>query len=328
LLVPHHDPVLHRSQLWTVSVSRGEAHPFTKDLTDYGIDLDVTRDGQTVAAIATKTVSNVWSAPVTNLSGAERVTSGDVPMLEVSETSDGKLLTLGGDDALWMMNFDGSQLQRFSDARNVYTVTPCGHSILFITQDLGNVRLVRVDRSGTQPAIIAAGDLWDPACSREGKSVFYASITSPQKIWQVPITGGTPSEVTEVLGTQLVGNLTISPDGKFLAYAYTQYGHVPSQGRSMAVIPITGGPPVKNFKISQNAGILHWSRDGKSLQYIFMKDGASNIWEQPLAGGPPKLLTKFTSGRIFDFTWTADGKQLLLTRGDITSDVVLLRNHL
>jgi hypothetical protein len=29
---------------------------------------------------------------------------------------------------------------------------------------------------------------------------------------------------------------------------------------------------------------------------------------------------------IFDFNWTADGKQLLLSRGEITSDVVLLTN--
>jgi len=110
LLIPHYDPGLHRTQLWTVSLPLGEAHPFTNDLTDYGLDLDLTHDGQTAAAIATKTVSHVWSAPVTNLSAAEQVTTGDFPLLEVKETSDGKLLTTGGDGALWMMNADGSQL--------------------------------------------------------------------------------------------------------------------------------------------------------------------------------------------------------------------------
>jgi hypothetical protein len=105
LLMPHYDPLFHRAQLWTVSFTRGEARPFTKDLTDYGIDLDLTRDGRTAVAIATKTVSNVWSAPVTNLSGFQRVTSGEFPMWEVSEASDGKLLTIGGDDAfgLWTL---------------------------------------------------------------------------------------------------------------------------------------------------------------------------------------------------------------------------------
>ncbi len=40
-----------------------------------------------------------------------------------------------------------------------------------------------------------------------------------------------------------------------------------------------------------------------------------------------KAVPKFTSSRISDFAWSADGKQLLLARGDIGSDVVLL-SHL
>ena len=56
------------------------------------------------------------------------------------------------------------------------------------------------------------------------------------------------------------------------------------------------------------------------------KNGTTNLWEQPITGGPPHQLTTFTSGRIFDFNWTADGKQLLLARGEVASDVVLLSN--
>src|SRR6267378_4007242 len=157
---------------------------------------------------------------------------------------------------------------RFSDARNANAVRPCGHFILVTSEELGTVSLIRVDRSGMQPATIATANLCCPVCSRDGKSVFYVSITQPQKIWQVPITGGAPAEVAEVLGNQLVGRLTISPDGKLLAYPYTQYGHVPSEGRSVAVVPIDGGPPVKNFKISQDTGTLqwHWPPDGQTTE--------------------------------------------------------------
>jgi len=56
------------------------------------------------------------------------------------------------------------------------------------------------------------------------------------------------------------------------------------------------------------------------------RNGVSNLWEQPLAGGDPKQLTNFASGDIFDFDWSADHKRLLLTRGSLSSDVVLLRN--
>jgi hypothetical protein len=33
-----------------------------------------------------------------------------------------------------------------------------------------------------------------------------------------------------------------------------------------------------------------------------------------------------TSGHIFDFAWTRDGKQLLLSKGEETSDVLLVSN--
>jgi hypothetical protein len=39
-----------------------------------------------------------------------------------------------------------------------------------------------------------------------------------------------------------------------------------------------------------------------------------------------RRLTNCSSGRIFDFTWSPDGKQLLLIRGDLNGDVVLLSN--
>jgi hypothetical protein len=59
---------------------------------------------------------------------------------------------------------------------------------------------------------------------------------------------------------------------------------------------------------------------------MLTQNGTTNIWEQPLAGGNPRQITRFTSGQIFDFNWTANGKQLLLTRGEATSDVILLSN--
>ena len=54
------------------------------------------------------------------------------------------------------------------------------------------------------------------------------------------------------------------------------------------------------------------------------RNGVSNIWRQNLAGGMPKQITNFVSGQIFDFDWSRDGKQLALTRGSESSDVILI----
>jgi len=57
-----------------------------------------------------------------------------------------------------------------------------------------------------------------------------------------------------------------------------------------------------------------------------MNHSNEEIWEPPLAGGKPRRLTHFTASRIFDFNWFFDHARLLLTRGNVNSDVVLLSN--
>jgi Tol biopolymer transport system component len=69
---------------------------------------------------------------------------------------------------------------------------------------------------------------------------------------------------------------------------------------------------------------MRWAPDGKALDYILTRGGASNIWRQALAGGPPKQITNFQSDLIFDFAWSRDGKQLALARGSTSSDVILI----
>jgi Tol biopolymer transport system component len=121
--------------------------------------------------------------------------------------------------------------------------------------------------------------------------------------------------------------LSVSPDGNFLAYPYDQYNGTSAPGWHVAVILTNGGgAPVKTFEVPGGIDDLRWSSDAKTLQYLLTRDGATNIWEQPLAGGGPKPLTQFTSGLIFDFNWSLDRTRLLLTRGELGSDAVLISN--
>jgi Tol biopolymer transport system component len=176
------------------------------------------------------------------------------------------------------------------------------------------------------PATLAQGNLWSPVCSADGDFVFYATFEQPQKIWKVPIAGGTAQYVSEVPGDQLSGRLTVSPDGKLLAFPYTQYGPVPSEGWRIGVMPVTGRRLIKQFKVPNGFWGVRWSPSGTGLQYVVTQNRAGNIWEQPLEGGKPKQLTHFMNNQIFDFNWSLDYTRLLLTRGNVTSDAVLLSN--
>jgi len=87
-----------------------------------------------------------------------------------------------------------------------------------------------------------------------------------------------------------------------------------------------GGEPAKVFPLpATGANPFHWSPDGHAISYINSVNGVDNIWEQPVAGGPPKPVTHFTSDSIFWFDWSRDGR-LALSRGTEPTDAVLIKN--
>jgi hypothetical protein len=45
---------------------------------------------------------------------------------------------------------------------------------------------------------------------------------------------------------------------------------------------------------------------------------------QPVTGGPPSPLTKFSSEQIFGYAVSPDQKQVALVRGRVSSDVVFV----
>ena len=186
---------------------------------------------------------------------------------------------------------------------------------------------MRLDADGLNPTALASGLVYSPTCSPDGKSLFYVLMGSSEKIVRLSIEGGEATVIGEVPGRAIRGSMRVSPDGKFLALPYDLY--VPKPSLKLGVISINKGRIEKNFDSPPGVyreACMRWSPDGKVLQYLLTLGDVSNIWEQPLAGGSPRQITTFTSGRIFDFNWSPDGKKLLMSRGEIRSDVVLLSN--
>lgn len=88
------------------------------------------------------------------------------------------------------------------------------------------------------------------------------------------------------------------------------------------------GPPIKIFDVTRTTIFrLRWTPDGQAITYINTRDAVSNIWSQPISGGPPKQLTQFTSEQIEAFDWSRDG-QLICSRGYTARDVVLISNFI
>jgi DNA-binding winged helix-turn-helix (wHTH) protein/Tol biopolymer transport system component len=357
VLVDVDDPT-GRGQLWTVSVPEGERRRVTNDLANWGIRIDTTRDSKSVAAVQWSLSATIWEGAAANPSDARQITSGEMPVVAAVPGTAGKLLVVSGDGQLWIMNEDGTERRPFSNLRDVAPPVMCGHFAVltsfaseggedsradaggvnatklasgrFVVQrsyQSGPANIVRIDADGLNATTLVSGLVYSPTCAPEGKFVFYVLMGSPQKILRMPIKGGEPNVVAEIPGVTIRGTMRASPDGQFLAFPYDVY--VPNPVIKLAVVSINRGRIYKTLDSPPEVyreACLRWCPDGKALQYLLTRGDVTNIWEQSLAGGNPRQITNFTSGRIFDFDWSQDGKLLLTSRGEISSDVVLLSN--
>jgi Tol biopolymer transport system component len=58
--------------------------------------------------------------------------------------------------------------------------------------------------------------------------------------------------------------------------------------------------------------------------YAERRAGVSNVWSQPIDGSAAKQLTNFKADQVFGFDVSRDGKSLVLARGTVSNDVVLI----
>jgi serine/threonine protein kinase/Tol biopolymer transport system component len=324
LLVAIGLPKENRTQLWQIPYPKSEPVRFSNDLSDYGPFLDLTRDGRVLAAINETQISNIWLAPEGKAALARQITSGGVADIAVAPGPSGKLLVRQGSE-LDLISADGSQRTVvMPGARTYSTMSNCGDRYIIFDSYTGTkTELWRTDGDGSNPTRLVQQDVGEEDCSPDGKWLVYTTSTSAGvKIYRMSVEGGTPTEIASAPGGG--GNARISPDGKFVAYSLQEGSPIPRS--EYAVIPTSGGSALRTFLRPPGSGPAHWAPDGKGLDFLLTRKGATNVWEQPLAGGEPHPVTDFTSGRIFGFSWSSDGKQLFLAKGIRTSDVVLISN--
>jgi serine/threonine protein kinase len=323
------------SQLWYLSYANGEARRITRDLQDYN-GVSLTSDSTALVSTQTQTISGVWNAPDNDADRAKQILSNKYDGFgygfysRFSWTPDGQIIytsLLHGTPSIWAMTAEGTgnkQLTPDSSSNSFPSVTSDSRYVVFVSDRTGFTNVWRMDADGHNEKQLTNGedDSW-AWCSPDGKWVVYHSLVLGKRtLRRVSINGGDPEELTDYPSNCPV----VSPDGKWISCYYRAETKAPWK---LAIIPFDGGPPVKTFDVPQNVvfrSLVRWTPDGLALAYITSRNGISNIGIQPLDGGTAKQITYFKSDQIFWFDWSPDGRQLGVSRGAVTSDVVLIKD--
>jgi eukaryotic-like serine/threonine-protein kinase len=313
----------NRGQLWFIPYPAGEARRFTNDLTNYNVlSLDMTRDGKTLVSAESSLLADVWMASASNPSQMRQLTSGEPNGLSPSFLPGGTIISSTPNyDIVSIPSGGGSSTLLTANTHRGSNPSACGDGRSIVYQALTDARvnIWRMDADGSNPTRLTSGeDDYGADCSPDGKWLVYVS---GNYIYRLSIEGGTPTQLAD---DSFGGGPRISPDGKLVSYLAR--GASISTADIKKVIPSSGGAAVRTLPRVAGTSGGHWSPDGHANDYLLTRGGVTNIWRQPVTGGPPKQITNFTSGIIFDFAWSRDGKQLAMARGSRSSDIILISN--
>jgi serine/threonine-protein kinase len=255
---------------------------------------------------------------------------------------DGKMLAVSvteGSTQIWIRRPDGTR-QRLTDSGSVNwrpSWSADGRSIAFLSNRAGpaqeNYDAYQVAVDGSAPARLLmdypAFGLWEAEVSADGQWLVIRADEEGNlgRIRARRLTGDT-TLIPLVVGQFLANNVSLSPDGHWLAYVADRSGR-----KEVYVAPFPAGTP--SHVVSRNGGTeIRWAHSGREL--FFKGDGEHQLMAVPILPGPG-----FVAGTpvpLFDlanyrearnrqqYDVSPDGQRFLMIRkltGDEAASVVL-----
>jgi Tol biopolymer transport system component/DNA-binding winged helix-turn-helix (wHTH) protein len=309
------------NKIWQISYPSGEAHRITNDLNGY-LTLSLTADSNALVTVQQQTLGNLWIASMDDPAYTQ-ITTGTSVASYPSWTPDGKVVytsNSNGNSDLYLLDpSDGVSKRLTSDSDNNRdpVVSPDGRYVVFNSDRSGILCLWRIDIDGSNAKQLNNQTSLNPSFAPDGRTIVYTSLANKYISSTIGIDGGEPHQLSEEQSFAPV----FSPDGTQIACLYPGGADSPFR---ISIAPATGGLSLKSISTPKGtARQLRWTPDGKAFLYPVSHRGVTNLWMQTIEGGEPKQITNFTSDLILSFDVSRDGKQLVLSRGTTSSDVVL-----
>jgi serine/threonine protein kinase/Tol biopolymer transport system component len=319
-------------QLWIVTYPGGGVRRLTNDLSSY-VSASVSADGRTIASVQQNQTSSLWVGAANAPDNARQVTSGRFDgMTGIEWTPDNRIIYTGNHSGNWdlfVTDADGRNVRQLTfDGHDHGPAIVCdgGHAVVYSTNFDAADHLWKLDlQSGVSTKLTTGLGESGPACQGTGQWVMYGELVPGglSYIFKTPISGGAPVRVSDRISVG--GGPLISLDGRHALFpSFDKNGTIVG----VMVSAVTGAQEGAEIKLpntlSDSAHGVRWTPDGgRSLAAVDIRSGTPNLWSGIFGDGPAKQLTHFTSGVVWDFGWSPDGKSLALARGTDQSDAVL-----
>jgi eukaryotic-like serine/threonine-protein kinase len=330
LLVAALDKTASPSQLWLVSYPGGGVRRVSNDLSEY-LSASITADGKKIATVQETLSGAVWVGPGDAPDKVQQLTHGRMDGVNGLTWTNDKRIVYAANHAenwdLFITDADGENQRQLTFGGRFHewpTVCEQGSTIVYDSNQSGAAHLWKLDlQSGAETQLTNGGNESNPRCDPSGEWVYYWGQAANGKpyIFKIATAGGAPVQLDKRIA---MGEPILTPDGKRVVFATLgKDGKVRGTWTDLET-----GMPGKEVEVSlavdPNFRLLRMSPDGKSLVADDVRTGTPNLWAVQFgAEKEQKQLSHFTSGMMWDFKWSRDGKWIAIARGTNPSDVVL-----
>ncbi len=209
---------------------------------------------------------------------------------------------------------------------------PDSRAMLFISNRGGgrDVFRQRFNRSGQpdgEPERVSSGlNAHGISIARDGQLLVYSSYTQRANIWSVAIPKDGVASVREArqvtFGTEKIEKLTVSWDGRWLAYDSDRNGQA-----DVWKVRLAGGTPEQVTRGPNNEFVNDWSPDGGELVYHSMSQGGQRDVMVVSADGMKTEPVATSAAEEQHAAWGPDGNSILFDQsaGGATNDLFVSR---